>query len=193
MWLWQFCHDTDSLMQGRCSSITDTLKLRPFYMKPSILTWRRLSLGFQGYCFVVWSANCQIANISRTKLQNLNVFVSPYSCLCAIYWSQKMYSYSFSIANARNSTVAPFTKEVNRRLAKRPVVFNGRLANRGFTSLVIEATVELRFFPTNSSKICRRVSLSTLVPGCCLNGPSHTMKNTDLLTEQTLSKSNRFR
>ena len=34
------------------------------------------------------------------------------------------------------STVASFTKEVNRRLAKRPLVFNGCLANRGWTSLV---------------------------------------------------------
>ena len=37
------------------------------------------------------------------------------------------------------SPVAPFTKDVNPRLAKRPLVFNGRLANRGLTSLVKEA------------------------------------------------------
>ena len=36
--------------------------------------------------------------------------------------------------------VAYFTKEVNSRLAKRPLVFNGHLANRGLTSLVKEAT-----------------------------------------------------
>ena len=36
--------------------------------------------------------------------------------------------------------VASFTKEVNQRLAKRPLVFNGRLTNRGLTSLVKEAT-----------------------------------------------------
>ena len=35
--------------------------------------------------------------------------------------------------------VASFTKEVNQRLAKRPMDFNGRLANRGLTSLVKEA------------------------------------------------------
>ena len=39
------------------------------------------------------------------------------------------------------SPVASITKEVNPRLAKRPLVFNGRLANHGLTSLVIEATV----------------------------------------------------
>ena len=38
------------------------------------------------------------------------------------------------------SPVASFTKEFNLRLAKRPLVFNGRLANRGLNSLVKEAT-----------------------------------------------------
>ena len=37
--------------------------------------------------------------------------------------------------------MAFFIKEVNSGLAKRPLVFNGRLANRGLTSLVKEATV----------------------------------------------------
>ena len=41
------------------------------------------------------------------------------------------------------SPVASFTKEVNSWLAKRPLVFNGRLANRGLTSLVKEATGNL--------------------------------------------------
>ena len=36
--------------------------------------------------------------------------------------------------------MAPFTKEVNPRLTKRPLKINGRLANRGLTSLVKEAT-----------------------------------------------------
>ena len=36
--------------------------------------------------------------------------------------------------------VASFTKEVNPRLAKRPLKINGRLANRGLTSIVKEAT-----------------------------------------------------
>ena len=33
-----------------------------------------------------------------------------------------------------------FTKEVNPRLAKRPLILDGRLANRELTSLVKEAT-----------------------------------------------------
>ena len=36
-----------------------------------------------------------------------------------------------------------FTKEVNLRLAKRPLKFNGRLANRGLTSLVKDATTDV--------------------------------------------------
>ena len=41
---------------------------------------------------------------------------------------------------------ASFTKEVNSRLAKRPLVFNGRLANRGVTSLVKETLLVTRRF-----------------------------------------------
>ena len=37
-------------------------------------------------------------------------------------------------------TAAFFTKEVNPRLPKRPLKTNGRLGNRGLTSLVKEAT-----------------------------------------------------
>ena len=37
-------------------------------------------------------------------------------------------------------SVASFNKEVNPRLAKRPLVFNRRLANRGLTTLVKKAT-----------------------------------------------------
>ena len=53
--------------------------------------------------------------------------------------------------------VASFTKEVNSRLAKRPLVFNGRLANLELTSLVKEATGDwhdpqmLTFFNTYTS------------------------------------------
>ena len=47
--------------------------------------------------------------------------------------------------------MASFTKEVNPRLAKRPLVFNGRLANRGLTTLVKEATVGAR--PINGISI----------------------------------------
>ena len=36
--------------------------------------------------------------------------------------------------------VASFTKEVKPQLAKGPLFFNGRLANRGLTPLVKEAT-----------------------------------------------------
>ena len=45
--------------------------------------------------------------------------------------------------------MASFIKEVNPRLAKRPLIFNGRLANRGLTSLVKEATVHEWVFLLN--------------------------------------------
>ena len=44
-------------------------------------------------------------------------------------------------ASACYQTVASFTKEVSLRLAKRQLVFNGRLANHELTSLVKEANV----------------------------------------------------
>ena len=43
--------------------------------------------------------------------------------------------------------MASFTKEVNPRLAKRPLIFNGRLANRGLTFLVKEATAGVYLSP----------------------------------------------
>ena len=36
-------------------------------------------------------------------------------------------------------SLASITKEVNLRLAKRPLKTNGRLSNRGLTSLIAEA------------------------------------------------------
>ena len=42
--------------------------------------------------------------------------------------------------SANFTPVASFTKEVNPRLAKRPLKTNGRLANPELTSLVKEAT-----------------------------------------------------
>ena len=42
--------------------------------------------------------------------------------------------------------MAFFIKEVNRRLAKRPLKTNGRLANRELTSLVKEAPVWSKLF-----------------------------------------------
>ena len=42
--------------------------------------------------------------------------------------------------------VASFTKEVNQRLAKRPLINNGRLANHRLTSLVKESTYVLLIY-----------------------------------------------
>ena len=48
--------------------------------------------------------------------------------------------------------MASFTKEVNPRLAKRPLVFNVRLTNLGLTSLVKEATMSGGNFGLNTSR-----------------------------------------
>ena len=53
-----------------------------------------------------------------------------------------------------DSTVASFTKEVNPRLAKRPLKINERLANPGLTSSVKEATVAGGTTPQNQSSAC---------------------------------------
>ena len=57
--------------------------------------------------------------------------------------------------------MASFAKEVNWRFAKRPLKTNGRLANRGLTSLVKEATgiFVKRFgrFPIKPSRIANLV------------------------------------
>ena len=45
-----------------------------------------------------------------------------------------------SFVSKRDLSGLFFTKEVNPRLAKRPLIFKGRLGNRGLTSLVKEAT-----------------------------------------------------
>ena len=52
--------------------------------------------------------------------------------------------------------VASFTKEVNPRLAKCPLVFNGRLANRGLTCLAKEATGVTTVINTSNMPLSRR-------------------------------------
>ena len=47
--------------------------------------------------------------------------------------------------------MASFAKAVNQRLTKRPLVFKGRLANRGLTSLVKEATVDMHMYQVFSA------------------------------------------
>ena len=63
----------------------------------------------------------------------------------------------------RGPTVASFTKEVNPRLAKRPLKTNGRLANRGLTSLVKEATVWSLNVPQYREELKGNTMLSPLL------------------------------
>ena len=56
------------------------------------------------------------------------------------YYQTQQGFHSVMWANCPKSQVASFTKEVNPRLAKRPLKTNGRLANCGLTFLAKEAT-----------------------------------------------------
>ena len=67
------------------------------------------------------------SNLEYKPHQKLKIYVflvSSCNCVCPINWRQN---------------VASLTKEVKPRLAERPLKINGRLANRGLTSLVKEA------------------------------------------------------
>ena len=66
----------------------------------------------------------------------LAAFHCYYSCRTPIY--------------AGSPPVISVPKEVNSRLAKRPLVSNGRLANRGLTSLVKEATGMSPVYPSSA-------------------------------------------
>ena len=75
------------------------------------------------------------------------IIYTPYIALkgelwfvCRVYFGEKLPCHNETALHMA-LTVASFTKEVNPRLAKRPLVFNGRLVNRGLTSLIKEATV----------------------------------------------------
>ena len=59
------------------------------------------------------------------------------------------------VACSAKTPVASFSKEVNLLLAKRPLVSNGRLANRGLTSLVKEATDRIYMCITGTLSLIR--------------------------------------
>ena len=88
----------------------------------------------------------------RVLTQKMDMFFSKllwHSVIPTIFKNQMM---SLDIANEFETPVVSFTKEVNPRLAKRPLIFNGRLDNRGLTSLVKEATgmlMQSRGFPSH--------------------------------------------
>ena len=80
---------------------------------------------------------------SLDKCNNFQLYKHEGMYLCGL--SYDSYSYAFILMTIRINSqiqipVASFTKEVNPRLAKRPLKTNGRLANLGLTTLVKEAT-----------------------------------------------------
>ena len=85
--------------------------------------------------------------LSSTNIQHLNLsceILIPRERIPAIisYIMTPWHGNTFPITGPfwKESPVASFTEEVNPRLAKCPLVFNGRLANRRLTSFVNEAT-----------------------------------------------------
>ena len=90
----------------------------------------------------------------RMHMPHLSILVVNqflFSCLLRLIIEIHYY---LSSERRRPLTVASFTKEVNRRLAKRPLKINGRLANSQLTSLVKEATGR-RIRPTED-QYCKR-------------------------------------
>ena len=81
-------------------------------------------------CLPQWRPFCSGADELALFMVVVQVWISIYDTQDAIQ--------QFSLPSI--SPVVSFTKEFNSRLAKRPLVFNGRLANNGLTSLVKEAT-----------------------------------------------------
>ena len=64
--------------------------------------------------------------------------------------------------------ITSFTKKVNLRSAKHPLVFNGCLTNRGLTSLVKEATGH-QHTAVSSLKLLKQVSLLIIVAIYAIN------------------------
>ena len=96
------------------------------------------------FIFVIWFCNCNVIS---------NTFKDAYYWIWLVLWcvflanpiqngssvTPGRYLVRINIMGQWNR-LWPLTKEINSRLAKRPLVFNGRLANRGSISLVKDAT-----------------------------------------------------
>ena len=76
-------------------------------------------------------ANTPVRRIFLVLMNSVGIVLDNQRVACKVpNWHQRRQS-----AVPLHATVASFTMEVKPRLAKRPLVFNGRLANRGLTSL----------------------------------------------------------
>ena len=101
------------------------------------MTFWRASFFFTVIVFIqVYSGSFKFHGILFAVIQLIS------SQHCFRYWLEKPLPewMMTQFADTYVLPMASFTNAVNPRLAKRPLIFNGRLANRGLTSLVKEAT-----------------------------------------------------
>ena len=107
------------------------------------------------YCtvfdWICWAFICA-SPLATTRTLTFCVFRHSWN-----HWSSSSNTSSTSSSQTRGLKkdsrwielpVASFSEEVYSRIAKRPLVFNGRLANRRLTSLVKETTGVLRSWST---------------------------------------------
>ena len=90
-------------------------------------------------------------------------------------------------ARHHHTTVVSFTKEVNPRLAKRPLVSNGRLANRGLTSLVKETTGDCLLLRVSENGGNSHVSHELMVH-CSLSSVHRTYGNPSLYLDHPITQ-----
>ena len=86
--------------------------------------------------FAEWQPFCLNLGVSRL----LQKWVFLFSGDLMVKYGTNRWDIAMAKLKTAVTPVASFTKEVNLRLAKRPLKTNGRFANRGLTSSVKEAT-----------------------------------------------------
>ena len=132
---WQYCNDTLS----SCTMYAMFWVISPCYIFPTVISLMMYTIL---YTTGPW--------YDRTQLYYINSVVpgrSEYNFEKVVFsLVSQIDIFTCSYHNAlRWIPVASFTKEVNQRLAKRPLRTNGHLANRWLTSLVKEASGDLTY------------------------------------------------
>ena len=93
--------------------------------------------------YVIWNKYKISAYMNKSLFHTFKFKICTYSnhlVISGVRMDCSKYSQSDTECSIRQRSVASFSQEVNLRLVKRRLVFNGRLANHGLTSLVKEAT-----------------------------------------------------
>ena len=136
-----------------------------------------------GKCFHLMTSSC-ISNYLRLELNSAKF------CMCVHFLStfdtetvqvvkiQQQWGQNNQSQWYTQQSVASFTKEVNSRLAKRPLVFNGRLANRGYWGPFMDYR--------QTSNISRTVVGNNIVDHSDVVGASPTRRDENRLSNFTL-------